>query len=655
MNIVFVSHCNFLGQSAYHVHSIVKELTARGCACVICVPDKPEAALQHVRPAVPIIGYDVAREEGIAFPDGQGPALIHCWTPREHVRRFTQMMADRYGCPYVVHLEDNEFEVLNRDLQSRGFKTMDKIDPEMEHEALSSYLIHPSRYDRFMSHAAGFTVLMDRLLEHVPDGTPGLVFWPGYDEIFSDIPIQDQSALRMKYGVPVDSFVVYYGGNFHEINRDEVQQMMLALMLAKDQGIPLWFLKTGTNDLPDILDTAVCGSFITDLGFIPRDQLPELLAIADVLIQPGRSDAFNDYRFPSKLPEALISGKPVILPRSNLGRFLVNGVDALVTETNRMDELVAKLRILYQYPERRSVIGGNGQAFARANLQWGHAAEKILTFYREQCLSNACTASGTNHFTIAADVQSSCNELSAREPENSKGPAGGMLMTHNFKSIKNLSDAGKEIQNLQYAVMERDTWITTLHQAIAEREGQIAELFTSDSSLQRTVKELDARLTDLRQAIVEREGQIAELYAINHSLQAALKERDARITDLHQVNSEREGVIAGLFDSTSSLQSVVKEQEDRITTLHQVIAMHEGRIAELLAANSSLQSDMMERDARITALHQTIAEREGVIAELFTSNSWRITQPLRIVANQMKRAQRLVRTILRDGLRKNQT
>ncbi len=141
-----------------------------------------------------------------------------------------------------------------------------------------------------------------------------------------------------------------------------------------------------------------------------------------------------------------------------------------------------------------------------------------------------------------------------------------------------------------------------------------------------------------------------------------MKEREDRITALHQDIAVHEGRIAGLLVANSGLQSVVKEHEGRIaellavnSSLQSVVKEHEGLIAELLATISSIQSVLMERDDQITNLHQAIAEREGVIAELFNSSSWKITQPLRIVSHQMKRAQRLARAILRDGSREDKT
>jgi hypothetical protein len=40
------------------------------------------------------------------------PRFVHAWTPRENVRRFTIDLSTRLACPYVVHLEDNEYVIL---------------------------------------------------------------------------------------------------------------------------------------------------------------------------------------------------------------------------------------------------------------------------------------------------------------------------------------------------------------------------------------------------------------------------------------------------------------------------------------------------------------------------------------------------------------
>jgi len=386
MNIVLVSHCNFSGQSAYHVHSVAQKLTDRGCSCIICVPEGLQNARQHVESDVPIMNYEEALRDGFLFPDGKAPALVHCWTPREHVRRFTEAVVTLYRCPYIVHLEDNELEILKRYLKSHGYDSVDAVQPDGPDRRIFSVMIHPRRYGPFVQKAAGVTVLMDRLLEHVPAATPALVFWPGYDEIFSVVPRKDRLALRKKYGVPDDAFVVCYSGNFHAANREEIEQLSLSLKRLKNQGIPLHFIKTGITAISGMREQDAGNDFITDLGFVPRHQLPDVLAMTDVVVQPGKSDRFNDYRFPSKLPEALVAGKAVILPRSNLGRFLEDGVHALITDVGDAAELADKMMTLYKNPGLRQTLGMNGRNFALSNLQWKESAGKIMAFYNEICV-----------------------------------------------------------------------------------------------------------------------------------------------------------------------------------------------------------------------------------------------------------------------------
>ena len=90
-----------------------------------------------------------------------------------------------------------------------------------------------------------------------------------------------------------------------------------------------------------------------------------------MLIQPGRSDSFNDYRFPSKLPEALAQEVPVILPRCNLGLVLEDGVEALVTQDDSMERLIEKIVYLYENPAERIRIGEAGMAVLRAAPELG--------------------------------------------------------------------------------------------------------------------------------------------------------------------------------------------------------------------------------------------------------------------------------------------
>ena len=80
------------------------------------VPTAKETVAQVDWPPEAVRTYDEALAGGLSFEDGAGPALVHGFTPREHVRRFVLAVTAAHGCPYVVHLEDNEALVLDNDL-----------------------------------------------------------------------------------------------------------------------------------------------------------------------------------------------------------------------------------------------------------------------------------------------------------------------------------------------------------------------------------------------------------------------------------------------------------------------------------------------------------------------------------------------------------
>ncbi len=388
MNIAYVCHGNATSQSTYHVLSIAERLGLLGQHCIVCIPSHLQGDLSQIRPTtVAVRDFAEVTEAGLQFPDGQGPTLIHCWTPREQVRIFTTRLAQRYGCPYVVHLEDNEREILGRELADITYAALAMLPAESQDSHIENpdLRIHPSRHWEFLKGAAGCTVLIERLREHVPAGVPTLLFWPGYDDSFSVAPGKSREQVRKQHGIPADRFVVLYAGAFHGINYDEVCRMVTALKILVNRGMPLTLVKTGHNEFPDLLQKGVADGWVKELGFLKREQLHEIYLLADTLIQPGRSDPFNDYRFPSKLPEALALRVPVILPHCNLGLELKDGVEALVSQDDSMEKLMEKVLYLYENPAERLRIGEAGRRFCEQHLSWEKAARAIESFY-QACL-----------------------------------------------------------------------------------------------------------------------------------------------------------------------------------------------------------------------------------------------------------------------------
>lgn len=369
-NVLLVSHCDFAGNSAYHVYSIATELERRGWSPGIAVPARPGGVRDVGRPRFDVVSYRAATRGRVTFPDGRGPDLVHAFTPREPVRRLTFDLVRRHGCPYVVHLEDNEGAV-------------DSAVP-------STY--DPAAMDAFLAGAAGVTVIVDRLLELKPEGVPAVVIWPGYDPALDEVE-RPRSAIREDIGLLDAAVAVAYTGSVHEANVDEVGALYEAVREARADGHDVVLVRSGLNS---VVKTRLptLGHGIRDLGWIRRRRVFELLHATDILVQPGAPGRFNDYRVPAKLPEFLASGHPVVLPRTNIGLHLEEGVEALLLESGDAGEIYDRMSRLLEDPDRWTTLGQAGRAFAARELQWSKSVDRLVTFYERLRADSAGTDGG---------------------------------------------------------------------------------------------------------------------------------------------------------------------------------------------------------------------------------------------------------------------
>jgi glycosyltransferase involved in cell wall biosynthesis len=380
MNLIFVSHCDFTVNSAMHLFAIANMLCDLGHSCVLCVPEKPETVFDLGEARFQALDYSDVLRYGAAFPDERGPDLVHAWTPRELVRELTTTLSKRYGIPYFVHLEDNEMVILADELLTSTLEPLEWLPASVLDATVPSHRSHPHRARTMLEGATGVTVLIDRLLEHKPQDTPGLIFYPGYSPEFATIGKRNEK-LRISLGVKSSELLVVYTGAVHHSNYQEVTSLVRAIDLTNRWGIPAKLIKTGRNSKSlDISDAAIA-SYILDLGFVPRGDIAKLLGAADVLVQPGQSNPFNEYRFPSKLPEFLASGRPVILPKANIGHVIRDGEEAILLDRGDPVEIATALQRLVADPALCAKVGRGGRNFAIANLNWEKNMWALSEFY----------------------------------------------------------------------------------------------------------------------------------------------------------------------------------------------------------------------------------------------------------------------------------
>jgi glycosyltransferase involved in cell wall biosynthesis len=384
MHLVFVCYYSFASNSAAQLLSLANHLARRGVRCSAFIPFDRDSVKAHGPVDFDVRTFDELDAWAAETAPVPAETLLVTWTPRENVRNFAARFRALVPCRYVVHLEDNEWLITATNLgltvpQLRAAAPAD-LDARF---APDERLSHPRRFPEFVAGSAGITALIDRLEELAPAGHPQCIFWPGYNpDFFKPRPVDYER--RRRLGIGDEECVLAYTGNVHAANRQEVFSLYLATRALNRIGIPTRLVRAGEDYAP-VLDHTLdeIREHVIELGKIPHADVAGVLALANILVQPGRADAFNDYRFPSKVPEFFALGRPVVIPAANLGRFVRDGSDCLVLRRGDALDIVDSVARIHRSPELATRLADGARQFAAAHFQWDGIAARVEPFFRQ--------------------------------------------------------------------------------------------------------------------------------------------------------------------------------------------------------------------------------------------------------------------------------
>jgi glycosyltransferase involved in cell wall biosynthesis len=381
MNIVMINHESYDSNSALHITGFANALTALGHRVVVSATGISTNAGDFGVPRFRCIPHQSLHDNpGIVTEYFAGaPDLVHCWTPRQIVRNVAQAVIKRYGCPYVVHFEDNETAVASA-YERHGKRKWGGAN--MLPAAKSAGAI-----DGFVRGAAGATIIVEALKRVLPDGLPCHLLEPGVDgDLFAPgLDAAERERLCRALALPSDAWITVYPGNMHPANYEDMFSLYAAIHAVNARGHKLRLIRTGVDSVGPIEPRFVelAGRHVTHLGLVRRHWLIDLFKLADFFIQPGGLDDFNSYRLPSKLPELLAIGRPVVLPNTNIGLLLRDRINALLMQRGDAAEITECVVSLLADPALSARVGQEGRRFAIKHFNWARSARQLEVFYQE--------------------------------------------------------------------------------------------------------------------------------------------------------------------------------------------------------------------------------------------------------------------------------
>lgn len=384
MKPIIINYLDFLTPSGMHIFHLANAICRQGTECIVYSLGDPETVSNLGTPEFQSYGWKNIHPRDLAakLRHVGGEYIIHTWTPRETVRHMALALLKHLPSPYVVHMEDNEENIIESavTLLANGDAGEAMWNPG---GTLFSFS-HPDRYKQFLAEAQGYTCIIDTLLDFKPEHVPGHVLWPSCEEIVFSLPRESTAEAKARWGIPENCLTLFYPGAAHGSNYKEVVDLYYAVKMLHDMGIPIRIVKFGNYiwDIPLLVFKDESPECVVELtGKISTTDVPEVMRAVDVLVQPGKDNAFNHYRFPCKLPLFLASGRPVILPAANLGNHLTHGSNCLLLQEGTAEEIFSCLLFLIRNPLKARSIGLAGRAYARDHFDWNVSAKALISFY----------------------------------------------------------------------------------------------------------------------------------------------------------------------------------------------------------------------------------------------------------------------------------
>ncbi|MEM1686743.1 MAG: glycosyltransferase, partial [Candidatus Aenigmatarchaeota archaeon] len=97
-------------------------------------------------------------------------------------------------------------------------------------------------------------------------------------------------------------------------------------------------------------------NYVINFGFVKREEVPEIMAAADILVLPGGNNPFDNERFPSKLSEYFAMGKLTLISKYFLESYIKTYKKFIVLSSFCAEEVVEKIKQLIKNRQNQRLL-----------------------------------------------------------------------------------------------------------------------------------------------------------------------------------------------------------------------------------------------------------------------------------------------------------
>jgi glycosyltransferase involved in cell wall biosynthesis len=175
-----------------------------------------------------------------------------------------------------------------------------------------------------------------------------IVLFPGSLQWHQGLDIAIRAFSRFRKEVPNAEFHLYSGGG-----EDQLAELMA---LAEELGI---------------------GKSVKSMGGVQLDEMPQIIANADLGVVPKRADSFGNEAYSTKIMEFMSQGVPVVVSRTKIDSYYYKEGTVHFFESGNSDDMARAMLEVFHDKSLRETLQMRGYEYSQQN-RWGRKKQQYL-------------------------------------------------------------------------------------------------------------------------------------------------------------------------------------------------------------------------------------------------------------------------------------
>lgn len=182
-------------------------------------------------------------------------------------------------------------------------------------------------------------------------------------------------------------FTLSYHGLVSDIYDLEVVFSALSLLRNRIPGLRFLVLGKGPDEIryQKIAGQSGVKEMIDFRGYVPPEKIPDVFREVSVGLVPLKDNDFTHLAFPTKIPECIVMGVPVITARRRTIQKYFNENALAFYNADDADSLAGVISDLYQSPEKRKLLVKNARE-CYAEICWDKMKERYYRLIDKICI-----------------------------------------------------------------------------------------------------------------------------------------------------------------------------------------------------------------------------------------------------------------------------